>query len=417
MATLARAALALVFVSATARAGVIVVDTSGGGDFTLLQPAIDAAFEGDTILVRAPYGADFGSAVDGKSLTIVGDVPVGSTTTWVEIESLAVRNLHAGQQVVVRNLSLWALGPGSPGGFALADNAGSVWIENCVASGSGGYSSGPELGGYSNEHGKPAFEATNCAVVTVVGSWLYGGGGSSAWQAMPYFGVATDAGIGAVLSGSTIAMYETTIYGGTGGNGNIAGEIGDGAFAIDASGSRLLLSGCTVTGGAAGSGPPQGVPGGGVRGDAASTFELLQSSVTPGPGAAAFDTAPGAVTNYAGQARVFSLTSPLRENQTGTLTLKGVPGDFVGFFWSLDNSLLPMPARHGWFLLGGPVLAGPFFFGTLTAPGGLQTFPISGLTLPVGVEAQTFLLQAWFQGHDGVTLSSGTAFTLLDQSF
>jgi hypothetical protein len=63
-----------------AAAGVIVVDPAGGGDFTLLKPAIAAAIDGDTILIRPTFVGNFTDdlSVKGKSLTIVGDVPPGS---------------------------------------------------------------------------------------------------------------------------------------------------------------------------------------------------------------------------------------------------------------------------------------------------------------------------------------------------
>jgi len=56
---LCRALIHLVYISAglfsildDCPGGEIVVDPSGGGDFTEIQPAIDAAADGDTVLVQ-----------------------------------------------------------------------------------------------------------------------------------------------------------------------------------------------------------------------------------------------------------------------------------------------------------------------------------------------------------------------------
>ena len=42
----------LLAIGAPCSAATIVVDLNGGGDFTEIQPAIDAARDGDTVLVR-----------------------------------------------------------------------------------------------------------------------------------------------------------------------------------------------------------------------------------------------------------------------------------------------------------------------------------------------------------------------------
>jgi hypothetical protein len=416
-AALLRAALALGPLSGGAVAGVIVVDVSGAGDFTSLQAAIDAASEGDTILVRPPGTSGVG-VIDGKSLTIVGDVAVG-TTDKVDVEHLVIRELLAGQQVVARNLRLFPGGFGFPGGFTLTDNAGSIWIENCHGLGSQGNSVGDTVCScYSNNPGGPGLDAANCASVTVVRSAILGGSGSDAYAFMVGpLGVATDAGPGVRAGDSSVALYESSVHGGNGGNGNLFGELGDGGDGIDAIASALFLSGCTLHAGWAGFGPPQATPGDAVHADAGSTVEVLDSSVVLSPGGQAFVTAPGTVSNHPGVARQFALPSPLREGEAGTLHVQGVQGDFVGFFWSFDSGSLPMPARNGWFVLSPSFIAGPFLLGAIADASGLWNLPIAGPSLPPASSAMTFMLQAYFAYTGGVTLSSGTAFTLVDAAF
>src|SRR5262245_6669651 len=64
---------ALLTAAPLARAGVLVVSrTPGPGiDFTQIQPAVNAAVDGDTILVR--NGSYMPFKIDGKSLTVVAD--------------------------------------------------------------------------------------------------------------------------------------------------------------------------------------------------------------------------------------------------------------------------------------------------------------------------------------------------------
>jgi hypothetical protein len=217
---------------------------------------------------------------------------------------------------------------------------------------------------------------------------------------------------------SSVAVYGSSLTAGQGGSGHACFEFADGGAGLEAAQSfqpsRVLLSDCTLMGGQFGAGPPAKAPGAGLKGAASASFELLDSSVTPWPGGVAFATAPGAVVTYPGAARRFTLPAPLREGEAGMLSIEGEPGDFVGCFVSLQGEFTPMPAKSGWFLLGGPFLAGPVLIGTITAPSGEWLVPFTAPRLPAAVEAQTILLQAYFQYTGGVTLSSGTAFTLID---
>ena len=62
---------ALALLALPVRAGILVVDASGGGDFLDLQAAVDASVEGDTILVRA--GTYAGFVATGKGLLVAAE--------------------------------------------------------------------------------------------------------------------------------------------------------------------------------------------------------------------------------------------------------------------------------------------------------------------------------------------------------
>ncbi|MGQ0552731.1 MAG: hypothetical protein ACT4PU_05880 [Planctomycetota bacterium] len=414
----------LAAMTAPLRADVIVVAVAGSGDFTTVQAAIDAAADGDTILVRIDTLTEV-LELSGKALAIVGDIPVGSTTRR-DVGCIAVRNLAAGQQVVLRNLRFEGDFQfptyDNLSGIFLIDNEGSVWIEDCVSTGRAGV--GSAICGCNQWGEVPSgfgISMKNCLAVTIVGGTLQGGHGGNAFSACTggfgVAGIAVDGGAGISAEASLLALYSTTVTGGKGGAGHYCAEIAHGGHGINAKTSQVFLSGCTVTGGVQGAGPPAGQPGDGVRGDASTSFELLDTNVAAAPGGTNYATAPGAVTTFPGVARSFRLTSPLREQQAGTLSMQGEQGDFVGFFWSFTNGMLPMPARNGWFLLNSPFLAGPFLVGAISDPSGSWDFPMTGPDLPAALEAQSFLLQAYFVHGGGVTLSSGTSFTLVDQSF
>jgi hypothetical protein len=93
------AALALA-APALAQGQLWVVDDGGGAgvDFTDVQPAVDAAAEGDTILIRP--GNYTWVTIDAKSLVLIGEIATGTAY----VDSLTVRNLAADQAVALRGL-------------------------------------------------------------------------------------------------------------------------------------------------------------------------------------------------------------------------------------------------------------------------------------------------------------------------
>src|SRR5689334_22547753 len=64
--------IATAAVSSIASASDVWIVAPSGGQFTDVQPAVDAASAGDTILVK--QGVYSGFTVDGKSLSIVGEI-------------------------------------------------------------------------------------------------------------------------------------------------------------------------------------------------------------------------------------------------------------------------------------------------------------------------------------------------------
>lgn len=73
--------------SAALGGNVVVVDASGGGSYTQIQPAIDAVNNGDKILVKTGTYAPF--TVDDKDLAVLADYGADMHVTG----TVRVRNL------------------------------------------------------------------------------------------------------------------------------------------------------------------------------------------------------------------------------------------------------------------------------------------------------------------------------------
>lgn len=98
-----------------------------GGQFTTLQPAIDAASPGDTILVEPGL---YPQAVVDKGIRILGSGSTLQPSGSVGI-ALSARHLPAGQTLVVRGLRTTIGHAGIQFDFEIHDCAGEVVLEDC----------------------------------------------------------------------------------------------------------------------------------------------------------------------------------------------------------------------------------------------------------------------------------------------
>src|SRR5262245_53145394 len=136
MHTSVRCGLFLLAAAATSRGSVIVVDPGGGsGGAALLQSAIDAAQDGDILLLRP---GDYASAAGNhpqivdKGLALIVDGPPGS----VVLSGLRIASALPDSHVFERGLVV-APQPlvASGAGVVEADSAGTIWLEDCVLAG------------------------------------------------------------------------------------------------------------------------------------------------------------------------------------------------------------------------------------------------------------------------------------------
>ena len=247
-------ALPLLATPAAAQGKLWIVSDSGCPkvDFATIQEAVDAAAEGDVILVRAKRSdAGYGDfTIDGKSLTVTGD---GRHAPAIE-GTVSIRNLLGPQTATVRGFTIRQFPLTSGMQFDLRNNLGTTWIEDCAMTGavlhrsksavfarcdgsrtatggtgitlSGGSNAylydcrilgeGWEITGGSAKPGAdvPAGSRLFASGSTITGGWGRPGGGSST-------GPCTGGGRGgpALRLGGTAHLLDTALIGGTGGPG------------------------------------------------------------------------------------------------------------------------------------------------------------------------------------------------------
>ncbi|HTE06837.1 MAG TPA: hypothetical protein VK824_11610 [Planctomycetota bacterium] len=382
-------------------AGVLIVDANGFGDHVTIQAAIDAATDGDILVVKPVAFCCASAEIHAKSLTLIADVAPGQDTANL---TLGIHDVPAGGRVVVRGFHSGSQSV-NDGQLTVTDCAGSVWIEDCR------FARIPELLAIGPD---AAAEIQGSPVVTFVRCTFTGADGSNGSVTFPPF-PPSPGSAGVLLVHSVAAFHDCTATAGGGGfNSFFLGEAG--AHGVELQASSAFLSGCAITGGDTGGPVPGGgtAPGGdGLHLDAASFAQQLDSTIAGGSGGEDIDAPPGAVQPFPGTARSLLVPAPKRGGQGGLLNLSGVQGDVVGFFWNIKAGLLPLPAKKGWFLLDPSLLAGPFPLAVISSPGGTLDALFVTPALPSALEGQTLLLQPFFANTDGITLGAGTAFVLL----
>lgn len=182
-----------------------VSPTTSGVDFPDIQTAVDAASQGDVILVGAHNGyGDF--VINGKSLAVVA-----SPGAFVRVRGASVRGLGPDQRVVLSNLQLEG---GFEAGLSIKNSEGHVWIQDCAmrgAKGDGLFS----LGADQHPEGHPGLELMHAGTVSVVRSVMTGGEGDS------YSFVSSPGNGGPGLSAigtPAVTVQDSVLRGGRGGN-------------------------------------------------------------------------------------------------------------------------------------------------------------------------------------------------------
>ena len=235
-------------------AATLVVDPSGGGGFTAIQPAIDAAAEGDTVLVKpGEYAITAPITFLGKAIAVRGEAGAEQTTirmseTPADPERTHVVVFENGEtaEALVQGFTL--TGGGSPGGRGVfCDNGSSPRILDCTITRNAG-------GGVScQNNSSPAL--TN---LRITDNWGTSGGGISCLD-----------GCSPVISGCTVARNASGSSGGGGAFFECFPTITDSTFRDNSTlgglntsincngggirlvGGHLTIDGCVISGNSA----------------------------------------------------------------------------------------------------------------------------------------------------------------------
>jgi len=405
--------LALLALTGALRAGVLVVDAAGGGDFTTVGAAIGAAVDGDILVIRpGDYTAEPALDTAGKALVIVGDTG-GSTLLPV----LTVDQLAAGKTAVLRHLSF------EPGGFGglpdgtvrVTNNLGRVHIEDCQIRGRDGSSS--FLGLFANP-GETGLLVLSSAAVAVHRCTITGGQGIP--TAPGPFGVGqqvpSNGGLAIEVESCALSLHHVTATGGDGGSGAPTDFSGsDGAHALRALYSPVIISGCTLQGGDGGTGDPSGASGSGVtsNGTGAALSEV-DSSLLGGAGAPGLVVLSGTHDVWTGEAWSLAISSPVRSGSVGTLTASGPPNEAFALFVGFGMGYLPKASFRGAFLPGSPFF-GPLVVATTNGSGSFSANFLAPSLVPFGLEGLLNIDQALMVQDEGLVLSSATAYIQVER--
>jgi len=420
---------------------VLVVASGGGGQFTNLQSAVNAAQEGDTLLVKPGAYSTF--TIDGESLTVAADTG-GPVTVY---GTVTVRDLSAGQQVVLSGLTVtgaittsMADAPGA--GLVVTGNTGAVRAKDCRFQGAIGYGDGWNGNCCQQDHHHWGWEGAivdaNPGGVAFVGCTFVGGRASDGVYYC-YCGEGGPGGDALRLSGGLAALYDCDLLGGRGGSsGTLGGDGGAGIRLLASALCGVFASGSTFQGANGGEAVDWSWAVGGAGGDGVvlgtgTVAQFVECASAGGIGGLscghAFPPGPdGFPQSGSGSAFTFAvprlaLEAPnlVREGVEVPLTIHGRAGDVVNLYFGTRTAFRATAMWRG-VLLSRPTFAP----GQGHLVGILGPIPASGVLtasfllppLDPGVEADDWFLQAWRDSPiDGRALGSFAPVTVVAPEF
>ena len=390
---------------------VLVVDGNGGPgvDFTSLQAAVDAAAEGDTLLVYR--GGDYATfAIDGKSLDLVASPETGrpKVVSFLGLGGVTVSGLGRGQRVTVTGFRIDC-------GIEVADCAGDVWLEDCLVSATQNiFDAFPD-----------GLRVANSSSVTVVDCELTGTGVET--------GSGGNGGAGLLVgAGCAVAAFDSRLEGGRGSAICCCGVGADGGHGAQVAG-LLVASGCTFRGGQGGdfddcapawtSVPTDGGDGLHLDGAASRVVAVGASYVAGAPGHPTNAAEPGLPVAVGDgtwveaphAARSLTTSGPAYGGEDVTLTFSGEAGDFVFGIASPHPAFFEIPGWFGALSLEVPNLVLPVGF---LPASGVSALGVGTTALDPGIESlQRFVQPLMVTPGLDYLLGAPAVLTVLDGSF
>jgi hypothetical protein len=422
---LAAALLALTAGTALA-ADVVVVDPGGSNGKQVLQSAINAASDGD-VLILLPGGYDFPAGaleIDGKGLVVLAE----RDTTPPLLDAVHIRNVPEGSTVLLRGLEIREAVPGTSveARLRIENCQGAIWIEDCAVAGSRG--DGDAFTGLIWP-GREAAAISDSASVALLRCTIRGGDGHDheASEGEPILW-ATGGGNAVTALRSRVVLHDSVLQGGHGGDGAAFFLWpGGGARGLDAEQCQLIVSGGALIGGDEGEDNDIGILGTSGHGlymilpltppwlrDTA-----LAAGATSGLGYSGVPVFPpaGSAVYLPAAARSLRVETPVREGESFVVTAGGLQNDLVSLYVSLQGDWLPVLAGQGALLTSTSNILGPVALHTIRSPSGTMNLDFVAPHLPPALgDGTTVLLQGLFAGNDGLTLGGATSLVWIDGS-
>jgi hypothetical protein len=410
-------AVALVLhLAGPARAGVVVVDPHGGPGDQLLDAAIQGASDGDILLVKPGDYVSFHPQAYGlgfRSLTLVAD---GGGSPIV-LPGVEVTSLPSNGSVHLRGFELApAEANFDRSGLAVEWCEGVVVVEDCALRGASARSIASFL-----PNGAGLFAANSKSVVLARCSVQGGDAGPATGQ------YTWPGGSGVQLQKASAALFDCTVLGGRGGDGDIITPFGspDGGNGVMLVEGRIVVCGGSLQGGDEGDStvivaqPGSGLAGGfGANVDEARLRDVVVTAGdvnglgTPVP---AIDLPASMLVSHPAAARSLSLPAPLREGQLASITLGGLQGDLVFVLASLQPAFVLDAFHQGALVVGLPATTA--VVATITDPSGLRVLSFTTPQLPPSLPGLVVALQGVYFGSDGVTLGAPASAVWIDAAF
>lgn len=419
-----RAAMTLALLAPTLVSGTVWVVAPSGAPFTHIQAAVDAAAEGDTVLVKS--GAYSSFHLTGRALSVVADqganviiygaIRVRNCTGAVLLSGLAVTGQESSVEV-------------ERFGLSATDNSGSVRIEHCTLRAATAPPSWCNV-----RYGASVIQCSDVAFTgcTLEGSIYSDGrgdglhaeqssiaihdsivrGGNSVCGITGYAGVSGGDGLEAV--DSFVFAEKSQFAGGSGGYASCGdgGAGGDGVKASGATTSVVLLD-CVATGGAGG---PNNTPFMCPCSNCLHYCTLCNNDGAAGDPTRA--SAGASIQVPSGIYRRLDGANVVREATSLALTFYGQAGEQVAVLLGRQSEFVWTPALSGVQLVAAPTSPPRYLIlGTLPASGMLNAqLPIR--SLPVAAQSDVLRIQALFGDSAGTHRWSGPLDVIvLDSAF
>lgn len=404
--------------AAAAQSTLVVDNGAPPGAYTTIQGAVDAAADGDTILIKSGSGSYGGFTVTGdhiNQLNIVADTNAIFTING----PVSIDDIHPRGNISFHRVKI-APALKTPASVSIYNCAGNIWFTQCIIDGH----SGPG----DDEGDKRAVQAGYC--LSVIFSNCSVSGGHSLVNAS----VSGVGGRAITANATNISAWNTTFTGGdSSSTPALFAPVFKGATAVQLADSNNYFSGCTIRGGNGSS----AFFGGGAGGDGLYLYSfaniILSTCVEaagipgtssfgqPGPiGQALIVNSPAQATIANNPVNILNISSPVREGQPIQLNITSAVPELAFIVYSNDSQPPTVYSPiDGPLLVDINTLAFDVFPGGPSIPAGTTGGIITAPILPPTVQSLRFFVQTLVSDPAFTTFEFGdcAVVTILDAAF